>query len=282
VNYFSGSSLAFFLPSQPINNSGRIVFDAQFGTGWATATPSNEAIMTSLNGNTNVVLRGADPADGVPGATYFSFNTTNLKARLNNNNTMVYTAQLLGTAGGTADDEGIWVTHIDGSGLASSTQLIAREGQSIPNAPGLSLSGGLVAASTPILNNLDQVVFLGTLAGGGVTTSNDQALFEWDQAGGLQMLLREGDSASSITGLSGTIGNNSVGITAFAYSATASGEGGTTGLSDTGWLTLALTLRGGAVTNDVNIIRTQIPEPATVGLMGLCGALALGRRRRTR
>jgi probable HAF family extracellular repeat protein len=280
VNYASSASIAFFLGQQPFNNSGRMVFDAQFGTGAAAGT-GNEAIMTSLNGNTNIVVRENTPAAGVAGATWNTFNSSNAKIRLNNNSSLVFTAGMSGTAGGTTDDEGIWMTKIDAGGNATSSQLIAREGQPIPNAAGLSLGGSLVAASTPILNNADQIVFQGIVTGSGVTTSNDQALFAWDPSTGLSLLLREGDdAATSITGLTGTIGNNTVTISPFSYGGMGNGEGGNVSLSDSGWLTLAVTLRGGAVTNDINIIRTQIPEPASVCLLGACGVAALRRRRR--
>src|SRR5262249_32838204 len=161
------------------------------------------------------------------------------KMRLNNNNTMVFTGQMLGTANGTADDEAIWMTHLDANGQPQNTQVIAREGQAIPNAPGLALGTGLVASSTPLLNNRDQVAFLGTLTGAGVTTSNDQALFDWDPNDGLQLLLREGDQASnSISGLTGIIGNNTTPtINPFSYNASGNGEGGSVGLSDPSWLT---------------------------------------------
>jgi hypothetical protein len=277
VNYYSGNAIAFFLGQQPLNNSGRLVFDAQFGTGWASGG-SNEAIMTSLNGNTNVVVRQGNPAAGVPGATWDLFNTTNAKIRLNNNANLVFTAQMLGT-GGTSNDEGIWFTHLDSNGNATNTQLMAQEGQAIPSFPGLNLGGGLVASSGPILNNLDQVVFLGTLTGSGVTgNTNDQALFAWTPADGLQMLLREGDESSNfVTGLSGTIGNNTTPtITPFSYATGGNGEGGSMALSDTGWLTLSVQLNG---TNNINIIRTQIPEPTMLGGAGAGAALALMTRR---
>jgi hypothetical protein len=278
VNYYSGSSLAFYLSPQAINNSGRVVYDATFGTGSGTG---NEALMTWADGAAaSVLFRTGDTAAGVSGATWSSFNTTNSNYRLNNNNTMIFTAKMAGTSG-TADDDGIWMTKIDSSGNATGTQLAVREGQAIPGYSGLTL-GSTVAllTSAPMLNNKDQFVFEGSLAGTGVTTANDNALFAWDPNDGLMMLLREGDSAAlSVSGLSGTIGNNTNSITPFAYTfGGGNGEGGTAGFSDTGWLTLNLTLQTAGISN-INVIRTQVPEPASLGLLSLCGFLATRRRK---
>ncbi|MFT3683672.1 MAG: hypothetical protein QM783_01895 [Phycisphaerales bacterium] len=274
VSYFNGAATAFNLGSQGFNNSGRAVYDAQFGTGWATGT-ANEALMTwTASAGASVLVRTADPAFGVAGATYNLFNTTNSQHRLNNNNVLIYAGSMLGTAGGTTDDEAIWQTTITAAGAASNTQILAREGQAIPGQSGLFLGGSLTNASQMIMNNLNQVVFVGTVTGSGVTTSNDQCVFAWDPTLGLTMLFREGD-ASTIAGLSGNFGSTNVAVSPFSISNLGNGEGGAVALSDTGWLALTVTTGSGSA-----VVLAQIPAPGAAAALGLAAVAAGGGRRR--
>ncbi len=93
----------------------------------------------------------------------------------------------------------------------------------------------------------DEVVFQVTLAGTGVTTANDQALCRWTEAGGIELLAREGSAAP------GT-GANYLAFLAFSVSpsgnivlhSTLSGTGASALLRDTG-SGLALLVRNGSL-----------------------------------
>ncbi|MGH7131932.1 MAG: DUF7453 family protein [Phycisphaerales bacterium] len=265
VFYANTSGNAFTTGLQALNNSGRLVYDATFGTG-ATAANS-EALMTWQGGVANIMFRTSDAAPGIAGATFTSFNGTNTQLRLNNNNFVAFSGSVTGGVS-TANDEGIW------AGIIGSTpQLIAREGDQVPGmAAGVLLGGALINASAPMLNNLNQIVFQGTLTGAGVTTSNDQCVFAWDPTLGLTVLLREGDT--SIAGL-GTLGNTTVTISPFSYTNSGNGNGGSQAFSDTGWLTLVARDTAG----NYAVVRALVPTPGTVALAFLGGTLVARRRR---
>ncbi len=165
-----------------ISPDGRLVFSA--------AAQRNDAVLPGLwaQGESNDVRRVFFANDDLPGAP------TNARARfvahpsMNTNGSIAFEAGFEYGGGITADnDAGIWVERNE------QIQLVAREGEP---APGLQDDVFLKFGSgnpQSGLNSRDQIVFSTSLRGAGVNSDNDVALFGWDPAGGLMMIVRAGD-----------------------------------------------------------------------------------------
>jgi hypothetical protein len=252
-----GTSVSFAsLSNQAFSNSGRIMFDAAFGTGSTAA--DNEALVTwTPAGGASVVYRkgGAAPgALGAAGATFVTFNGTNPQYRLNNNDMVAFCAQLQGGGVTTANDETIWMTGIGGT-----PTLVAREGDAVPGLTGVNFGSAIINASGLVLNNLNEVAFTNTLSDG------TKGLFVWDPTQGLSMVVR-----TTQTGVVPGFGA----ITSIGFTNGGNGDGGSNSFSDTGWLTFTV----GDGTNFA-VMRTQVPAPGVLGL-GAVGWMVICRRRR--
>lgn len=266
---------AFTFNNGHFNNAGHVIYSAGLeGAGVSTA---NNAAMFYYNGTAaQLVRRRGDAVSAIPGTTFNITGQSNNSARLNNNDTMVWSTSLTQGVGGvtTANDAVLMRTSLG----SSSDTLLAREGSNVP-----IVAGALWGTGFPnlIQNNADQLVFSTTMLddandpNNNVTTANDEALFSWDPNFGLALIAREGDSLASI-GLNLTLGANWVGVFSFANN-----EGGANALTDNGWLTFRVS--GTALpgfTDTAGIVRTQIvPEPATMGLGALALPLLMRRRR---
>jgi hypothetical protein len=251
ASFYSGSN-------QDFNNNGRLIYDATLGAGSTTA--DNEALMTWTPGaGASVLFRkgGAAPgALGAGGATFVTFNGTNMQGRLNNNDVVAFSATVQGSGITTSNDETIWTTGIGGTPV-----MIAREGDAVPGLSGVNFGGALINASALVLNNLDEVAFVNTLSDG------TMGLFTWDPTLGLSMVIR-----TTQTGVVPGMGA----IATISFSNGGNGNGGSSYFSDTGWLTFNVSDTSG----NFAVVRTMvIPEPGPMVLLGLAGLVA-GRRRR--
>jgi hypothetical protein len=278
-NYASSNSTAFALSSQAFNSSGRLVYTASMSNASTSTTGfvsgnANGALMTWKNGSAQCVFQSTTAAPGVANATLNDFNITNPQYKLNNNNTLVFAASMLGTGVDATNNTGMWKTTLDSNGLPTNSQLIAQQGQVIPGLSGVTL--GNLGAPNMILNNADQVVWAGSLTGS--DTFHDAVLMAWDPVKGLTSLLREGDSAASL-GLSGVFGTLNGVANPFTIVNSGTGDGGASGLTDNGWLTVLVTTNDGTTAHQT-IIRTQIPAPGAAPLLAMGGLLAARRRRR--
>lgn len=247
-----------------LNNSGRTLYSASL-SGAVTPGVDDTAIFTHAGGNTQTLIRRGDAAP-VSGATYSAISgNANNSIRLNNNDNVLVSASLVQSGGITAaNDAALWISQVGGS-----STVLMQEGDDVGAALGdAGLSGVLFGSALNILfNNADQAVFTTVLTGTGVTAANDRALFAWDPTDGLMLVAREGQEIFGIN------------VTSFGTFNTASGEGGSQGLSDTGWLAFTI---GGTTASGGNasaVIRTNIPAPGAAVLLGL-GGLAISRRRR--
>jgi hypothetical protein len=263
VKYATSSSFYNSTPQDfNYNASGaRLIYAARFlaGTGGVTSGLNDEALMTyTAAAGASVLYRDGDAAPSAFGdgsATIKSLNATNAQFRLNNNDRIAFAAQMTGGSTSTANDEAIFTGSIGGA-----LTLIAREGSPVPNLPGIFFGGGINGGSGLVLNNLDHVAFSNTLSDG------SQAIFVWDATNGLTLVCRTGVNGSTVAGL-GT-------LTSISMGNGGTGDGGSTNLSDTDWLTFTAT----DGTNTA-IVRTQVPAPGALALLGLAGVVT-GRRRR--
>jgi MYXO-CTERM domain-containing protein len=257
VSYATNNAFAGHTP-QDFNNNNRLIYNATFGAG-ATTGVNDEAMMTwTPGGGSSVLYRTGSPvpgALGAAGATWKTFNGTNMAGRLNNNEMLAFASQIVGGGSTTSNDEMIWVGPVGGT-----PQIIAREGDPVPNLPGVNFGGAMINASGLIFNNLNEAAFTNTMSDGTV------GLFVWDPTAGLSMLLHTTQSGV-VPGL-GTITNISLGNGG-------NNDGASANLSDTGWLTFTATDSTGASA----IVRTMIPSPGSLAVLGLGGLLAMRRRR---
>jgi hypothetical protein len=136
----------------------------------------NSGIWVGQPGNMQAVALGTDVAPGTPSQTFGSL----LDPVINSFGHVAFFSSLDG--GGS----GIW------SNRAGALSLIARTGEQAPSMPeGVQF----LQPTVPVLNDVDRVLFRGSLAtGGDVTTANDTGLWS-DTSGALQLVIREGDVA---------------------------------------------------------------------------------------
>jgi hypothetical protein len=150
-----------------------------------------------------LVIHG-DPAPDLPGVMLSTPFAT-----INGNGDAVIHIGLFGTGVSTSSNESLWTNR------SGTLELIAREGDSAPQAPpGVVLGIGVLGASPATFNELEfneagQIAVQADLLGPGVDSFNDEALFI-ERDGALTLLVREGDPAPDGSGQGVTFGGNSV------------------------------------------------------------------------
>lgn len=140
-----------------------------------------------------VALSG-QPADGTPaGVAFLSFDG----ATLGEGGQVALLARVAGPGIDANNDRGIW--RHDG---ASAPELVARAGDPVLGA-GPDVFFGRTSWSAPVLGPAGEVVFTNVLVGAAVTAGTDTALLRdaGAGAGGPSVLLREGDPAPGLPGL---------------------------------------------------------------------------------
>ncbi|MGD9791432.1 MAG: choice-of-anchor tandem repeat NxxGxxAF-containing protein [Phycisphaerales bacterium] len=246
---------------QSLNNNGVGIFfpaGSLAGTGVSTTNDTAVFAYDSSTSTTSIFKREGDTAPGVSGAVLNSFTINDFN--INNNNKVAWAGTLVqdALAGITAaNDSGLWLSDVAGA----SDSLIVQEGMAVP---------GITDAffGTPqnvVMNNQNQILFVSTMTGAGVTTASDRSLWAWDPVEGLMLVCREGDSYFGLTASN------------FNQNLSANGEGGNNALSDAGWA--SFTINGATGTNQGIVVRTMIPAPGALALLGLGGLLTARRRR---
>jgi hypothetical protein len=159
------------------NNSGTIAFGT-YPT--VVSSPSNPAgaFYTDLGGSSfQLIARSGDPAPGIPGTNW---GTMGPQLLLNNAGDMVFAAGV--------GDTGTWGIWSKKSGAP--VTLVIHDGDPAPGLPGLNCpSYGYWS-----IGGADNVLLGGQLAGPGVTTDNDEAMFD-GATGNLGLAVREGQQA---------------------------------------------------------------------------------------
>ena len=237
----------FFSPV--LNNSGQVAFNAGLTGGSATS-----GIFVGAAGSLQAAaLRGAAaPAGG----NYNSF----FRQVLNDSGQIAFAADLIG---GSATS-GVFV------GTPGAIRAAALQGTAAPG------GGTFATFNNPTLNNSGQVAFTATLAGTGVTASNDRGLFA-GSADGVVAIVREGDSVDVDPSAAVDLRV----VSGISFLNVFGGQDGS-GVSFTDFGLLAYTLNftdgsAGVFTTQL----TPVPEPA--GLLAVAAAgLALIRRRHFR
>ncbi len=177
-----GTDLAFESYNTPaINASGTAAFSYMLTGGFG--------IFTGTPGALQLRALTDEPAPGLGGDAVFT--AFSVDVGLNHSGTVVFWAQVSGSAITEDNDEGIWTAGAGG------VQRVVAEGQQAPG-----LAAGVRIGSIPkgcaAINDAGEIAFVAALAGTGVTGSNDEAIFA-GPPGALKLVVRKGQSASGLT-----------------------------------------------------------------------------------
>lgn len=222
----SGSESTFTIAGQGLTNAGTLLFQSTV-SGPGITTANNQMMLTmAADGTVSKLLQKGDTVAGLGSDTITLFQN----ASFGITNSGFWAANVQVTAPATTSDEVLIV----GTSLSATPMMAAREGMEVPGAPGVTL-GAFWNNTTLVISDSGRVAFIGTLAGSGVDTTNNQGLFLWDSKDGLRMIMRKGD-----TELLGTA------ITNIAVAgALRTGECSSMAFTPSGWLALNLTYSGG-------------------------------------
>jgi hypothetical protein len=182
---FDGSHTIFEFYVPPMNAAGESAFGAIADPGSIGGIWLGDG-----SGPPTPVAVGAIPAPGLPG-----LDLTAGYSGIGDAGDVAFHARLQGFGVTTANDQALYgPTGAPGFGL------IMREGDPAPGlGPGVIVGPAagwwnIFLVHNPV-NGAGQVAFATTLAGAGVTSGNDTALWLTDGAGGLSLVIREGDPA---------------------------------------------------------------------------------------
>ncbi len=242
-----------------MNDVGQLAFPCQLLVGGSITGANNSAIFAGTFAAPQLIARAGGAAPGTPaGATYSTFD--NLSA-INEIGHLLFRATLAGSGVTTANDRAIY------AGPFAAPVLVAREGDQAPGVPvGVSFAAPTNVGDFGALNDAGQVAFICGLAGGGVTTSDDQALFAFDPGLGSLLVVREGS-------LFDVGGGDFRTISTIAF-ADSHGDDTRSGFADDGTLAFALGFTDGTS----GVFTTTVPEP-TGFLIFAAPVILLGRRR---
>ena len=169
-------------PTLDASSEAALIAELRFPEG----TPAPETVVVSGSpGAIAPLYRRGDLAPGLGGVT---FNASGLKLAHNESGQSAFNATVLG-AGVLTTNDGVIYAEERGGAL----RLVAREGNTAPGAlAGVNFS--VLLNSDFAMNNAGQVAFLSSIAGPGVTFSNDRGI--WSEGpGALSLVARTGTQA---------------------------------------------------------------------------------------
>lgn len=173
-----GVSFDSFYGAPAFNDSGQLVFGVVLAGTGINGTNDNAIYREGGDSRLELVAREGSPAPGT--ALGVKFGRLYIPV-LNDKGQTAFSAKLTDSGNGVFSEGG-------GGGLA----LVAREGGQAPGVgPGVSFAG----LSSPALNNNGHTAFEAFLAGAGVNSTNDNAIFSEGAGNGLAMVVREGSPA---------------------------------------------------------------------------------------
>ena len=165
-----------------LNDAGQLAYIG-FLTGTGVTTTNNRALYAGAIGAPHLVARKGAPAPGTAaGVNYGEFFDT---FSPNDAGQVAYRVSLSGSGVTTANDEAIY------AGSFTAPQLVVRDGNPAPGTPAGVNYSSLIR---PMMNDVGQVAYTARLAGSGVTSVNDEAIYAGDLAA-RQLVAREGNAA---------------------------------------------------------------------------------------
>lgn len=174
-----------------VNHNGQVAF---LNTMLSTINGSGYAFLLADENSLKVLTRLQRPSPDGNGA--FSLFPNGLTA-LNDHGQIAFLADLSGTSGGAADNEGLYRTDGD------TTVQLARKGQFVPNGNGRFLDFGDHVA----INDSGQVAFFADLTGTTGGASDNAGMFLAD-GNSVKQLVRKGQAAPDTNGVYSTFGLN--------------------------------------------------------------------------
>lgn len=269
---FGGGGAGTDIFDPTINDEGKVAFRSVLRGSVSSA--NNSGVWAGIPGTANflqIVQRENNLVPGLTNIRFGSFDDVQASdPSMNGAGKLAMMVLLTGTGVNATNNTAV----VFGSALDT---VIARKGDQVPDQ-----SMGVVFGAfndgfgvAPALNNLDQMAFLGSLAGAGIDTSNDRAIFGYDPSFGVRTLVREGDLLEVAPG----------DVRQIAELFFVGGSGGEDGkartLNDESRLTFTATFVDGSA----GVFVTSIPAPGAGVLAGLglaAAGLGRGRRRKDR
>ena len=232
----------FSLIGRPVTSDGAIHAQVRVSGSYpdgtvAVGNVNDTAIMRELNGSWSILIRGGDPVPGFEG-TGLVFKTANTGNTLpNSNGYMLIAGAVMNPDGTSPTNSGFMaIRRPDGS-----ITVLQKQGDPIPGIPGAT-ANNMISSASSCLNEQNIAVWncAWTNSKGG---SFGSAIMAWDEAQGLRMIAKSGD-----TNFTGTPVNQ---ITLVGGTGI-NGDGGNSGLNSTG----TLVLRAGDTANALYAIAT--------------------------
>ncbi len=242
-----------------INDAGQIAFRKSVIPAGSSGSGDNGIWLGAAGSMQLLALVGNDAPGTEPGVTYQDLTSDPV---LNGAGQVVFSGRLIGPGIDATNDRGIWL------GTDSSLDLFARNGDPAPLGPGFTFLG----LGEPMINDAGQVAFIGGLAGPGVNTTNDFALWATDPDGTLQLVARENDvidvNDDPLVDDLRTI------LTIQLADASGTQDGRGTPFNNAGQLALHLGFTDGSQ----GIFIATVPEPGSLVMTVVGATLALRRR----
>jgi hypothetical protein len=231
-------SINFVFEAATANTAGQTILCTSLSGAGVVAGFNDNAVLVGGAGGFTIALRGGDPAVafGLPPDATFSAVGDNWPARINDFGEILFFSALEGTGVSgtltTGNHTSIW------KGPPGELRMIARRADAAPGIAGATLL--LSTSLTPVLDHLalsssGDAAFISTLAGAGITTANDTALYI-HLAGSNQLVAREGAQAPGLP--AGVVFNN-----------IAAAQGWRFAINSNGQLAILADLTGTGVTN---------------------------------
>ena len=240
LTFANTSSISF--SQHPIANDGTIIFIATLG-GTAT-TLDNAAVMTEKFGTFTILMRKGDAIPGITDSTDPNF-AGKVFSQPNS-------SSFVKNRGGLLAFQGIFM-NADGSGITSpapatffgvrkpdgTVLTLCRETDPVVGLPAGWVYTSLNGSTSPCISDAGVVVFNANIANATLNETG-AAIMAWDATNGLRVLAKA--SSSNVSPFSPTGDTNFTGtpinqITLIGSTGN-NGDGGHTGLSSNGWLTL--------------------------------------------
>jgi hypothetical protein len=165
-----------------LNADGDAVFRSTL-SGDGADLSNNQAIYINNSGVLSQAARKSFIAPGTDGAIFGGFSDP----ALNNLGEVAFRATLKGAGGTSVSGRafGLWLGEPDALALA------VRQGDAPPSVSGSTRFKSLSQFCAPAEGGL---VFLATIAGNGITSANNQGLWQQDALGSIDLLVRKGDT----------------------------------------------------------------------------------------
>lgn len=231
-------SMNFVFEAATANTAGQTILCTSLAGAGVVADVNDNAVLVGGAGGFSIALRGGDPAVafGLPHDATFGAVWDNWPARINDFGEILLFTALKGTGVSgtltTGNHTSIW------KGPPGALRMIARRADAAPGIAGATLL--LSTSLTPVLDHLalsesGDAAFISTLAGTGITSANDTALYV-HLAGSNQLVAREGNQAPGLP--AGVVFNN-----------IAAAQGWRFAINSRGQLAILADLTGTGVTN---------------------------------